>query len=86
MDCTRQVIQYVTVQHSDDLRAKFMAEVAVYDPSMLTWVDESECDRRHCLRKRAYSMRGINTLRPSIVQGTRYSAIPVVSLEGINDY
>ena len=51
MDCTHQVIQHIAVQRSDDLRAKFMAEVAVYDPSMLIWVDESGCDRRHCLRK-----------------------------------
>ena len=47
MGCTQQVIQHIAVQRSDDLRAKFMAEVAVYDPSVLIWVDESGCDRRH---------------------------------------
>ena len=47
MGCTQQVIQHIAVQRSDDLRAKFMAEVAVYDPSVLIWVDESRCDRRH---------------------------------------
>jgi len=24
-----------------------MAEVSVYDPSMLIWIDESRCDRQH---------------------------------------
>ena len=86
MGCTRQVIQHIAVQCSDDLRAKFMAEVAVYDPSMLIWVDESGCDRRHCLRKRAYSIRGMTPRdQRLLVRGTHYSAIPVVSLEGISD-
>ena len=86
MDCTCPVIQYIAVQRSDDLRAKFMAVVPVHDPSMLIWVDGSGCDRRHCLRKRVYSMRGMTPRdHRLLVQGTRYSAVPVVSLEGIND-
>ena len=63
-----------------------MAEVAVYDPSVLIWVDESGCDRRQCLRKQAYSIRGMTSRDQGLlVRGTCYSAIPVVSLEGIND-
>ena len=85
MGCTQQVIQHIAVQRSDDLRAKFMAEVAVYDPSVLIWVDESRCDRRHS-RKWAYSIRGMTPWdQRLLVRGTRYSAIPVVLLEGIND-
>ena len=34
-----------------------MAEVIVYDPSMLFWLDESGCDRRHTIRKYGYSLR-----------------------------
>ena len=52
MGCTRQVIQRVALQRSDERRAKFMAEVSVFDPSMLIWIDESGCDRRNCMRKR----------------------------------
>ena len=33
MGCTRQVIQQVALQHSDEQRAKFMADVSRYDPS-----------------------------------------------------
>lgn len=47
MGCTRQVIQHIPVQRSEELRAKFMAEISVYDTSMLIWIDESGCDRRH---------------------------------------
>lgn len=49
MGCSRQVhvIQHILVQHSEELRAKFMAEISVYDPSMLVWIDESGCDWQH---------------------------------------
>ncbi len=48
MGCTRQVIQHVALQRNDEMRAKFMAEVSAYDPSMLLWIDESGCDQRNC--------------------------------------
>ena len=86
MGCTRQVIQHIAVQRSDELRANFMAKISVYDPSMLIWVDESGCDRRNSLRKRAYSVRGFTPRdHRLLVRGTRYSAIPVVSIEGVHD-
>ena len=86
MGCTRQVVQHIALQRRDDLRAKFMAEVSVYDPSMLIWVDESGCDRRNCVRKRAYGIRGMTPRdHRLLVRGTRYSAIPVMSLDGISD-
>ena len=86
MGCTRQVIQRIALQRSEEMRAKFMAEVSMYDPSMLVWIDESGCDRHNCRRKRGYSIRGM-TLQDHclIVRGTRYSAIPVMSLDGIHD-
>ena len=59
MGCTRQVIQHIPVQRSEELRAKIMARISMYDPSMLIWIDESGCDRRHCTRKWGYSLRGM---------------------------
>ena len=86
MECSRQVVQVVALQRSDCCRARFMAEVACYDPSMLIWIDETGCDKRNCMRKRAYSMRGITPRdHRLLIRGTRYSAIPVVSTEGIKD-
>ena len=59
MGCTRQEIQQVALKRSDEQRAKFMAEVLVYDPSMLVWIDESGYYRHNCMRKRGYSLRGM---------------------------
>ncbi len=36
-----------------------MAEVLVYDPTMLIWIDESGCNRQNCMRNWAYGMRGV---------------------------
>ena len=86
MGCTRQAMHHVALQRSDTMRAKFMANISKYDPSMLVWLDESGFDRRHTIRKYAYSIRGIPLEDHRIlVRGTRYSAIPIMSLEGIHD-
>ena len=86
MGCTRQVIQHVALQQSEDCRAQFMAEVSMYDPSMLILLDESGCDRRHMMRKRGYSLRGITPRdHRLLVRGKRYSAIPTVTTDGILD-
>ena len=86
MGCTRQVMRRVAIQRSDTLRARFMAEVSIYDPIMLVWQDETCCDRRNTLCKYGYSLRGIPVCDYSLlVRGKRYSAIPVISLDGIHD-
>ena len=86
MGCTQQVIQRVALQQSDEMRAKLMAGVSQFDPAMLLWVDESGCDMRNCIRKRGYGLRGITPHdHRLLIRGTRYSAIPVMSLEGIHD-
>ena len=84
--CTRQAMCHVVKQRDDKLRAEFMAEVSVYDPSMFIWMDETGCDKRNTILKYGYSIRG----RPIcdqrlLVRGTRYSAIPILSLNGIHD-
>ena len=86
MGCTRQAMHQVALQQSDAARAKFMAEISIYDPSMLVWLDESGCDRRHTIRKYGYSLRGMPMSdRRILVRGTRYSVIPIISLQGIHD-
>ena len=86
MGCSRQVIRHVATQRSDSLRAKFMAEVCKYDPSMFVWTDESGFNKRNSARKFGYGMRGIPPVDHRIlVRGVRYSAIPVVSTEGVHD-
>lgn len=86
MGCTRQSMHHVAIQQSEVCRARFMAEISMYDPSMLIWLDETGCDRRSTIRKNGYSPRCMPLSdRRFLVRGVRYSAIPIVSMEGIHD-
>ena len=86
MGCTRQSMHHVAIQRSNELRAKFMAEISIYDSSMLIWLDETGCDRRHSIRKYGYSIRGLPLSdHRLLVRGIRYTAIPVMSMKGIHD-
>ena len=86
MGCTKQVIRHVAVQQDDAMRVKFMAEISMFDPSMFIWVDESGCDQRNSRRKYGYSVRGIRPVdHRLLIRGTRYSAIPIMSANGIHD-
>ena len=63
-----------------------MADISTYDPRIFVWLDETGCDRRNTLRKYGYSLRGIPICDHCLlVRGKRYSAIPVVSMDGIHD-
>ena len=63
-----------------------MAEISTYDPTMLVWLDETGCDNRNALRKKAYSIRGMPLHdHQLLIRGVRYSAIPVMSIDGIHD-
>ena len=86
MGCTRQAMHRVALQRSDALRARFMAEISVYGLHMFVWLDETGCDHRHSTRKYGYSVRGIPICDQRIlIRGTRYTAIPVISMDGIHD-
>ena len=86
MGCTRQSMHHVAIQRSDLLRARFMAEVAMYDPYFFIWLDETGCDRRNTIRKYGYSIRGLPLSdHRLLVRGVRYTAIPVISMEGVHD-
>ena len=86
MGCTRQAMHHVAIQQSEVCRGRFMAEISMYDPSMLIWLDETGCDGRNTIRKYGYSPRGMPCSdRRLLVRGVRYSAIPIVSMEGIHD-
>jgi transposase len=83
---TRKAMHHVALQQSEQLRAEFMATISVYDPAMIIWVDESGCDRRNSARKYGYSLRGLPVCDHRLLcRGKRYSAIPLVSINGILD-
>ena len=53
---------------------------------MFVCLDESGHDRRNPIRKQAYSFRGMPLADHRILaRGIRYSASPIMSLEGIHD-
>ena len=55
-----------------------MAEISVYDPTMLIWIDETGCDQRNNMRRCGYSVWGIPPCcHRLLIRGTRHSAIPV---------
>lgn len=86
MGCSRQRIERIALHRSDICRARFMSEIAIYDPAMFLWIDETGCDRRNSMRKYGYSLKGVPPRdHRLLVRGTRYSAIPVMSMEGILD-
>ena len=45
--CTRQAMCPVAKQRDDKLRAEFMTDISIYDPSMFVWMDETGCDKRN---------------------------------------
>ena len=86
MGCTRQAMHQVELQRSDKQRARFMEDISLYDLSMLVWLDENGRDDRNYRRKYGYCMRGIPPCdHRLLIRGTRYSAIPIVSVIGVHD-
>ncbi len=64
------MITHVALQQSDELRARFMANISTYDPGTLIWIDESGHDKRKSMRKYGYSMRGVRPIeRRLLVRG-----------------
>ena len=41
--CTCQVRWHVAIQHSDTLRAHFMADISIYNPRMFVWIWGTLC-------------------------------------------
>ena len=68
------------------LRQHFMAEVTVYLPGMLIFIDETGADNRNLVRKYGYSIRGKPLKTHSFfVHGERVSAIACISMAGLLD-
>lgn len=84
---TRQKIQHVALQRSDSKRAEFIANVMmVFDSSLCLWIDETGCDQRNAQRKYGYGIRGQTPQDFSLkLRGKRYSAISILSTEGVED-
>ena len=83
---SRQKMRNVALMRSEVLRAQYIADISVFDPSMLVFVDETGCERRNSIRRYAYGLRGITPVQHQLfVYGRRISCIGVLSARGIED-
>lgn len=85
---TRQKLQVTAKQRSDELRAEYLSDMQVYrgHPEMLVFVDETGADRRDCMRKFGYSLRGKPARAHKLLwRGQRVNALTAMSTAGILD-
>ena len=85
---TGQKMVMVAKQRSDILRAEYLLDMKAFrgHSEMLVFVDETGADRRNCLRKFGYSLRGKPAIsKKLLVRGQRVSAIAAVTAEGVLD-
>ena len=80
-------LKITEILRDEVLRAQYVAEVSMYRPEMLVYLDESGCDRRDSLRKKGYSLRGKPAkLQRLLVRGQRVSVIAFLSFVGLLDF
>ena len=83
---TRKKLTKIAAQQSDELRGQFMADISVFDPEMIVWVDEMGSDRRNLVRSYGYSLRGMRSVSHVLkVGGKRLNVIAAMSLHGVED-
>ena len=83
---SRKRLSLVAAQQSIEERAQFLSDVSIYQPEMLVFVDETGTDRRNSLRRYGYSLVGKPARSHSLlVRGKRFSAIGILSVNGILD-
>ena len=80
---SRKRLQHIALQCSDEKRAQYMAEISIFDPTMLIWIDETGFQRRNSIRAYGYSLRGMRATDYELRVGNkRINAIAVMSLGG----
>ena len=83
---THKKVEVIALQRSEQRRIEYMAEMSLFNPDMLIWIDETGSDKRKSVRKYGYSLRGIPPRTCQLfVGGKRVSAIPVMTTRGIED-
>ena len=81
---SRQKMVRVSIQRSDELRAKFRENTSIFSPDMFVFIDETGTDRRDCLQKLGYSLRGQPATALKLYsRGQHISALAAMSVEGV---
>ena len=80
---TRKKVHRVALQCREEMQLKFMAEISLFEPEMIIWVDETGSARR---KSYGYSLKGIRAVSHELrVSRRRINAISAMSTEGIED-
>ena len=83
---TRQKMRNISLRRSDIARGAYMADISVFDPEMLVFVDETGSERKNSICRYGYGLRGMTPVQHQLfVYGKRISAIGVLSTRGIED-
>lgn len=85
---TRQKMVVHAIQGSEVLRSQYLLDMSIFrgHPDMLVFVDETGTDRRDCMRRFGYSLRGRPAVsRKLLVRGQQVSAIVGMCCDGILD-
>ena len=69
-------LRFAAQQRSDELRLLFLSDIAIFQPHMFVFVDETGSDKRSTLRKYGYSFKGMRAIAEKpLIRGKRHSAI-----------
>ena len=83
---SRRKLTFRAQQRSEELRQDFTSEIALYEPHMLVFIDETGSDKRSSLRKYGYSPKGTPAIaEKKLVRGKRHSAIAAMCMDGVID-
>ena len=83
---TRKKVQRVALQCSEELQLQFMAEISMFNPEMIIWVDETGSAQRNSVRSYGYNLKGMRAVSHELrVSGKRINAIGAMSTEGMED-
>lgn len=78
---SRQRMKQVALQRDRHLRSRFISDVSLYSADMLIFLDESGSDKRDCLRKYGYGLRGKPPLNKKLfMRGKRVSLIALICI------
>lgn len=81
---SRQKMQLVAKQRDEELRKQYCIDVALYEPHMMVFVDETGSDKRDSLRKYGYSLRGKTPRSCKLLsRGERISVVAGMTTNGI---
>ena len=83
---SRQTMTVRATQIDENLRARFVNDVSVYNADMIIFIDETGTDRRDMLRRKGYSLRGQPIVAHRLlVRGEHISVIGFMSTAGVLD-